>query len=127
MVRKEGSGRPPRFNSPDELWDQADDYLSKAERPTMAGLCGSMGITKQIWHNYAVQEEYTDTVQLIKQRVETRIEEIMLYEKNQAGAIFWLKNHADYKDTMHTDNTHRGRFVVSDSPIDEAEWQKQNN
>ena len=69
----------------------------------MAGLCNFLGITKQTLSDYHQREGFSDLVKAARQRVEAQVEELLLYEKAGAGAIFWLKNHGGYVDrTEHT-------------------------
>lgn len=92
-------------------------------RITMAGLCNHLGIPKQTWHDYAHRRGYEHVVLMAKQRVEQRVEEVLLYEGGK-GAIFWLKNHAGYTDKTEQEVNVRGNFHVSDEPtIDEFDQQ----
>ncbi len=115
------------YETPEALYAAAQRYFAETDKYTMAGLCLHLGITKMTLSRYGQNEELREVVELMKATVESSVEELLLYGKNQTGAIFWLKNQAGYKDVQHTDNVHRGRVVLSDTPVDEEEWQKQNS
>jgi len=112
--------RPRKFESPDQLEVLIDEYFEGTKRPTMSGLCNHLGIPRQTLSDYHQREEFSDIVKAARQRVEEAVEEMLLYEKGGAGAIFWLKNHANYVDQTQQDVNLKGEFYVSDEPtIDE--------
>lgn len=119
--------RPRIFESVEAMQAPARAYLDKnADRLTMAGLCNALGIPRQTLHEYEKREEFSDLIKSWRAEVEACVEATLLYGKNQTGAIFWLKNHAGYKDTQHTENNHNVKAVLSDEPLTDDEWEKQN-
>lgn len=119
--------RPRIFKTVAEMETLAKAYLlENADRLTMAGLCNALGVPKQTLHEYEKREGFSDLIKSCRAEVEACVEATLLYGKNQTGAIFWLKNHAGYKDTQHTENNHNVRAVLSDTPLTDEEWERQN-
>lgn len=113
---------PPvhRFKTPKQMAAKAEEYFESVDRITMTGLCQHLGIAKQTLSDYAKLPGFDDVVLMARQRVEAKVEELLLYDKAGAGAIFWLKNHAGYTDKTEQDVNVKGEFIVSDEPtIDE--------
>lgn len=103
IATKRGIGKPPAFNSPDEMWERACEYFkwcgqhqiieekvgffqgepSSAfvghKRPmTIAGLCAFLGITRQTWLNYKnKKEDYFEVTALV---------ESIMFEQKFSGA-----------------------------------------
>jgi len=115
------------YETPEQLYRDAMKYFDEEDQPTMAGLQSFLCMTRAKWHAYKLNEEFSEVVQQINQEMESRIEAMLLYSKNQTGSIFWLKNHAQWRDTQHTENVNHHRVVISDTPMDEDEWQRQNS
>jgi hypothetical protein len=86
-------GRPPKFSSPDEMYDLLDGYFSTTppERWTWTGLCLATGTSKPTFNDYQDKEEYKDVVTRAKLMVENAYE-ISLRSRGNAGDIFGLKN-----------------------------------
>lgn len=99
-----GRGQPPKFNSPDEMWNRAVEYFkwcgqhqvveekvgffqgepSSAyvghKRPmTIAGLCVFLGVSRSTWQNYKYKDEYL--------QVSALIEDIMFEQKFTGAAV----------------------------------------
>lgn len=108
-------GRPLLYNTPEEMAERVSEYFAKESKPTMAGVCIALGMTKQSFWDYGKREEFSDLCKTIRQLVEHRVEGILLYGRNPAGSIFWLKNHADYVDKREIESSelnHLTRFVI---------------
>lgn len=103
-----GPGQPPKFSSPQEMWDRAVEYFKWCgqhqlveekigffqgeptsgfvghKRPmTQKGLCIFLGITVSTWHNYKKNTEYLEVIEAI---------EDIMFEQKFAGAAVGLFN-----------------------------------
>ena len=116
--------RPLKYKTPEQMEKALDAYFTDNERPTMAGVCVALGICKQSLSNYYEREGFSELIDFARLRVEAKVEEILLYDKAGAGAIFWLKNNAGWSDRTEQDVNVRGEFYVSDEPTIE-EFDKQ--
>lgn len=89
------TGRPPIFSTPEEFKAVADAYFSDCEKSekvvTVNGLCLALGMTRETLLRYAEKEAFSDTVNLVRVRLENEWEQ-RLASPNAAGTIFWLKN-----------------------------------
>lgn len=88
------NGRPPIFTSPDDFQRVADDYFNSCvdgKIPTVNGLSLALGMTRETLLRYAEKDGFSDTVKLIRARLEDSWEQ-RLASGNAAGTIFWLKN-----------------------------------
>jgi hypothetical protein len=97
-------GRPPAFESPEELQSQIDLYFKSLQyidpelgipmmRPaTITGLALALGFcSRQSMYDYEKKEKFTYTIKNARLRVENSYEE-HLFTKSATGAIFGLKN-----------------------------------
>lgn len=94
-------GRPPVFETPDEmsnqieayftsLWDEEEERLIK--KPTMTGMALFLGFSsRQSMYDYAKKEEFSYIVARAQCTIEQSYEEL-LSTKISSGAIFALKN-----------------------------------
>ena len=119
---KHAGGRPPKYSTPEEMQAVVDDYFESCwvekitetenketgeiitsnvryqNRPyTMAGLAYHLEMTTQGVREYGGKDEFSCIVKRAKQKVEMSWEE-QLYDGKGSGPIFWLKNHAGYRD-----------------------------
>ena len=103
-----GPGQPPKFSSPQEMWDRAVEYFKWCgqhqlveekigffqgeptsgfvghKRPmTQKGLCVFLGVTVSTWHNYKKNTEYFEVIEAI---------EDIMFEQKFAGAAVGLFN-----------------------------------
>lgn len=125
---KHAGGRPPKFAKPEDMQKAIDDYfescfqiveIKKGEgeaqiietkrvqsRPyTVMGLALALNLSRQGLCEYAEKGEFSDIVKRAKQTVELNVEELLIGGKNATGPIFWLKNHADYKDKQEVEQS----------------------
>lgn len=102
-------GRPPIFETPEQLEAVAEAYFlacddpDKGEVPTVNGLCLALGMTRKTLWAYADKPEFCDAVEKARTRLE------LAWEKRLAGnactgAIFWLKNQGWSDKTEQTIN-----------------------
>ncbi len=105
MEEKNKGGRPPIFNTPDELQERIDDYKrylkTSGKPPTIAGLAYYTGIDRQTLYNYKSKDEFFDTIKTFVQWVLMNYEE-QAVDKGNAGIIFLLKNYG-YQDKQETE------------------------
>lgn len=104
-------GRPPIYNSSEELQEQIDEYFNSGvkkrtviigkaphqtsieiEVPTITGLCIFLGFeSRQSFYDYEQREGFSYTIKRARLFIENEYEE-MLSSGNTVGAIFALKN-----------------------------------
>ena len=124
--KKRGPGRPRIFDTPEQMQAAIDDYFESCwgiieitkgegenrttetrrvqERPyTIMGLALALNMCRETLCDYAKNGTFSDIVKRAKQTVELAVEEQLIAGKNATGPIFWLKNHAGYKDKTETE------------------------
>jgi len=130
VTKKKRVGRPPKFNSKEEMQEKIEKYFQKCEgtvlkdekgkivfnkfgqpvivgaRPiTMSGLANALGFqSRQSLLNYEGKKEFLDTIMRARARVEQFTEEC-LFDKNSAnGAKFSLANNFEgWKEKAEVD------------------------
>lgn len=142
--KKRLRGRPPKFNSVEELQARIDQYFSscwtqkidafgnpmflrdkKGEKTnkkimvqfkpyTISGLAFTLEMVRQSLINYEKKDGFLDTIKRAKQRCEAYAEEQLFVGKNVVGAIFNLKNNYGWKDKTETE--HSGNLVWREVP-----------
>jgi hypothetical protein len=99
------AGRPPLFNSPEDLQDAIQQYFdyckpkieggelkSLGESVTITGLALYLGFeSRQSFYDYEKHEQYSYIIKKARLKVENEYEK-NLFSKNPAGSIFALKN-----------------------------------
>lgn len=85
-------GRPPLFENDEDLQDRIDDYFNNTKKPTLSGLAVSLDMTRQSLYNYEKKEDFFYIIKKGCERVRAIYEERLIYNQNQAGVIFALKN-----------------------------------
>ena len=99
-----GAGRPPAFESAEELQVLVDSYFESLKiyndagdhvesKPALiTGIALHLGFcTRQSFYDYEKKPEFTYTIKVARLRVESSYEG-QLFGKSTAGAIFGLKN-----------------------------------
>lgn len=114
-------GRPAKYTDPLELAEAIDDYFNSlvideehAKPPTMAGLALALGYSnrRSIYDAEARNDEFSLLIKKARITIENYWES-KLAGQACTGAIFWLKNHADYKDkTQQELSTPEGIQIV---------------
>lgn len=122
--------RPPKYRTAEDMQcdidlyfaacnareDQNPDYFDTLEGaqkdksirvrdtyPSICGLAGFLGMSRQALLDYEKKDEFLDTVKAAKQRVEAVLEQ-RLYFQSPTGAIFNLKNNFGWKDQQDINN-----------------------
>jgi len=99
------AGRPLIFETPEELKQKVDEYFDSTDRPTLAGLALKLGFeSRQTLYNYEERGGFLDIIKNARMRVEAIYEERLIYEQNQTGVIFSLKN-MGWKDKTETQHS----------------------
>lgn len=108
MINMAG-GRPPKYETPEELEALAEKYFiecdAKEEPYTVTGLALALDLTREGFVHYKGKPEFADSIRRLKQRVESRIEKILLSGSSATGAIFNLKNNYKWRDEKSTEIT----------------------
>ena len=101
------AGRPPKYETPEQMQEVIDAYLVDCEDrekpPTVSGLAYALDMSTESLRNYQCKEEFLATVKKAKQWVEVGLEE-RLHEPAPTGAIFNLKNNFGWKDVTERVN-----------------------
>lgn len=94
----ETSGRPPMYNTPEELIKKIKEYFSQDDsKITITGLCLFLGFeSRQSFYDYEEKKEFTYIIKRARLVIESEYEE-RLQGNNPTGAIFVLKN-MDWSD-----------------------------
>lgn len=125
-------GRPPIYNSPEELSKKIQEYFDTGVRkktivigsgkdkceievpiPTITGLCLFLGFdSRQSFYDYEKRAGFSYTIKRARTLIEREYEE-MLSTGNSTGAIFALKNFqwSDKTEIEHTGELKSGLTV----------------
>lgn len=106
-------GRPKAIQGAEELEERMNKYLNDLGRwglPTKAGLCFSLGISRETLYRYEKDADFRDTLKHYYQLFEDMWAQ-RLSSANATGTIFYMKNafKDDYKDRYDSDHT--GRII----------------
>jgi hypothetical protein len=86
------AGRPPKYESAEQLQEAIDKYFESTPLLTITGLCLHLGFeSRQSFYDLQKNEEFSYTIKKARMRIESAYEEL-LQSKAFAGAIFALKN-----------------------------------
>lgn len=104
-------GRPPKFNSPEQLQELMDSYFTMCEEkdipPFWTDLAVYLDTNRETLSDYAKKDEFSDTIKKAKAKCEAAVERGMMTNKmNATAAIFNLKNNYGWEDRQKIDNTH---------------------
>ena len=108
MADKHPGGRPPKFESVEQMQEAIDKYfadLQEDEYVTVSGLALALDMTRQTLCNYEHKDEFFYTIKKAKLRAEHAIEQRLMSGQATVGAIFNLKNNFDWKDKVEQHNT----------------------
>ncbi len=126
--KKHPGGRPLKYKTPQQLQEKIDEYFDSCwidkvteitdkegnitstnvryqNRPyTIMGLALALDLSRQGLCEYAKKGEFSDIIKKAKGKVEMNVEEMLFTGKQAAGPIFWLKNHAGYRDKQEIEH-----------------------
>lgn len=132
-------GRPLKYKTVAELQKAIDEYFDYCDNRsksmyvkemgdniqisdpapyTMSGLALALGIDRKTLLSYSYKDIFSPHVKAARNRVEQDVETRLMEGRNQAGAIFNLKNNFDgWKDKTEVDNNHSGEVsFINDVP-----------
>lgn len=126
------SGRPPKFETAEDMQEAIDSYFAQCkldeEPTTINGLALALGMCRDSLHKYSKDGEFSDIVKKARQRVASNVERLMLSGKGSAaGTIFWLKNNDEWKDESKqvlAGDPDNPVEIVSRPQISREEWLK---
>lgn len=123
VKEKHAGGRPPLYSAAEEMQKNIEAFFLECEEKkkptTVAGLAIACGFTsRNQLYEYEKKEEFKDTIKRARIRIECEVE-TRLFGNNSTGSIFWLKNHADYRDKTETELT--GKDGAALNPYSELE------
>ena len=120
-------GRPPKFTDLNKLQTDIDNYFqqcAESKTPlTIYGLADALGIHRDTLHAYENEyaqinhfKPFSDVIKRAKQRIITSvIQKLLTPGQATTGAIFWLKNAADWADKQEVDTKHTITIRIEDS------------
>jgi DNA-packaging protein gp3 len=107
-IARKRVGQPKKYPTPEELAFTALEYFdwcaATKNKITMAGLRVYVNFSRQDWLNYKTNyPDYFDTMNTIELLLEAEWEAKLGWAGSTQGAIFWLKNKAQWRDetTQH--------------------------
>lgn len=115
VMERRKIGHPPKFGSIAQLEGLINDYFAKRKKEnlplTITGLALHLGTSRETLMNYEENNEFFYTIKRAKMMCEDYSETQLHIGKNQAGAIFSLKNFG-WKDKFETDVTSKGEKLT---------------
>lgn len=107
-LKSETVGRPAKFTDPNVMQKAIDDYFAECEKnekpKTIMGLALALDMCRDSLCEYEKDGRFSDIVKKAKARVVQEVE-ARLFTGNPTGAIFWLKNHAGYRDKADVEHS----------------------
>jgi hypothetical protein len=117
---KHPGGRPLKFKTVKELQAKIDAYFAARTEMnlpfTITGLALALDTTRETLLDYEGREQFSDTVKWAKLRCQDYAEVQLFTGKNQAGAMFSLKNFG-WRDKQEVDHTTGGKPLYLPSEI----------
>ncbi len=99
--------KAPRINTAnrseveERMWWYFEKCITDDMKPSVAGLCLALGISRQAWQTWGTGEhrDYADLVEKARQVMASIMEDYMLHGKiNPVTGIFLMKNNLGYSD-----------------------------
>lgn len=98
------AGRNLIFQTPEELQAAVDGYFDAIDahnaesdlirkNPTISGLAYHLNMDRRSLYNYSKRDEFAPVYRRAILRLSAMVEELLLFDNNPTGKIFWLKNH----------------------------------
>ena len=118
------AGRPPKFESPEQLedlfekWKGTFEDSGNTDIPDVEGFCVFVDAYRDIVSEYEKKPEYSDAIKRIKNWIYYRKKQLAMQGKmNAAVFIFDAKNNAGYVDKTEQDVSHSGEVqFINDVP-----------
>lgn len=102
-------GRPPCFDSPEDMVDGIEDYFASCmqptfdkdgvqtgvrwiRKPTVGGLAIHLGVSRDTIWRYSKSDQFSDLIKRAKDIIANFTEEMLMEGRNPAGAINTLVN-----------------------------------
>ena len=129
MEEKSLVGRPKKYNSANEMQEVIDKYFLSCFRPlldkngnvvinpktneaclvqyrpfTMSGLADALDMSRQSLINYSNQEEFFDTIERAKRKVEIYTEEKLFEKETCNGSKFSLSNNFGWAEKQEIEH-----------------------
>lgn len=106
------AGQPPKFESPEYLYDQflswkdTLDNESNTDIPDVEGFCHYVNAYRDIISEYEKKPEFSDTIKRIKNWIYYKKKQLAMQNKMNATIfIFDAKNNAGYVDKTELDQS----------------------
>jgi len=113
-MSKNLGGRPPLFNTPEELEKCLDAYRLYLEEtgkpPTIAGMAYYTGLDRKSIYNYEKKDKFFYAIKKFRDWILMTYEETAA-DKGNAGIIFLMKNYG-YTDKQEIEQTNLGDMVI---------------
>ena len=101
------TGRPRRWDTPEDLQKQVDPYFQDCEDrgryPPIAGLAYYCKVDRHTIYNYKNKDEYFHIVKRAREYIEMELEQFIM-QKGNVGSIFIAKQYG-YKDRQEIDHS----------------------
>ena len=109
-------GRPPIFESAEELGNMIHEYFETTEEgkehPTITALALYLGFeSRQSFYDYEDKDQFSYTIKRARLRIEANYEQ-QLFSKNPTGPIFALKNFG-WRDKQEVEQKHSGGISIN--------------
>lgn len=109
LLHNAGGGRPPCFNSPEDMAYGIEDYFASCmapifdkngvqmgmrwmRKPTVGGLAIHLGVSRDTIWRYSQFDQFSDLIKKAKEIITNFTEEMLIEGKNPVGAINTLVN-----------------------------------
>jgi hypothetical protein len=132
IQKRSHAGAPRRYETAEALQAAIDQFFNQCDSRlktfvdkdgnettalvpspyTISGLALAIGLDRARLIEYGNNDEFYNVVKAARQRCEADIERRLLESSNQAGAIFWLKNNAQWRDQTEQTVTSKGEQTV---------------
>ncbi len=107
-----------KYETPELLGAACEEYFKKEDQPTLAGLCLHLGMHRETFRLYREehsekQPEFREVCNYAMLHLQETVERALLYRQGSVtGPLFWLKNHAGYKDVKELGGQDGGSIKV---------------
>jgi hypothetical protein len=87
------AGRPPLYETPEEMQAAIDIYFATEQHITITGIALALGFeSRQSFYDYEDKEEFSYIIKKARLRVENEYEKKLITANSATGPIFALKN-----------------------------------